>query len=163
MVCPLCVGTAGPYRVIGISGTPDKWIRKISRIDGICVSPQKRCLPAPYQKNLRQRPCESHGWNPHFNHGETPRQKTETFKACSLRIILSVVCWAMNTKTKEYREELRSQVGGRIRDVQDRVRDRVNDVAYSADQYVRANPWKTIAIVAVAACITGWFMYGTRE
>ncbi len=76
----------------------------------------------------------------------------------------------MNTKTKEYIEPVKAELAEKLRDVQDRLRDvqdRVSDkaknVSYATNQYVRENPWKTIAIVAVAACLTGWFLRTARD
>ncbi len=69
----------------------------------------------------------------------------------------------MNTKTKDYIEPLRSQVSSRLRDMQDCVTDKAKNASYATDQYVRENPWRIIAVVAVAACITGWFLNSTRD
>ena len=69
----------------------------------------------------------------------------------------------MNVKTKDYVEPMRSQVSQKLRYVQDRVSDTAKNVSYATDQYVHENPWKTITIVAVAACLVGWFLNASRD
>ena len=83
---------------------------------------------------------------------------------------MRVVYWMMNTKTKEYLEPAKAElaeklrdVQNRLRDVQDRVSDKAKNVSYATNQYVRENPWKTIGIVAIAACLTGWFLKAARD
>ena len=87
-----------------------------------------------------------------------------------LWIKISVVYWLMNMKTKEYIEPAKAELAEKLRDVQDRLRDvqdRVSDkarnVSYATNQFVRENPWKTIAIVALAACLSGWFLKAARD
>jgi ElaB/YqjD/DUF883 family membrane-anchored ribosome-binding protein len=75
-----------------------------------------------------------------------------------LWIGLDIVYWSMNVKTRDYIEPVRSRVSQRLRDVQDRMSDTARSVGDTTNQYVRENPWKTIAIVAIAACLTGWFL-----
>lgn len=69
----------------------------------------------------------------------------------------------MNTKTKEYIEPIKSQVSDKLRDAQGRVSETAKNVSYATDQYVRENPWKTVAIVALAACLVGWFLNAARD
>jgi ElaB/YqjD/DUF883 family membrane-anchored ribosome-binding protein len=69
----------------------------------------------------------------------------------------------MNTKAQDYIQPLKDQVSNKFRDVQGRVSDTAKNVSYATDQYVHENPWKTIAIVALAACITGWLLNSARD
>ena len=76
---------------------------------------------------------------------------------------MSVVYWSMNAKTREYVEPVRSQVSQRLRYVQDRVSDTAKNVGYTTDQIVHEHAWKTLAIVAIGACLVGWFLKAARE
>ncbi|MDB6023531.1 MAG: hypothetical protein JWQ04_3388 [Pedosphaera sp.] len=69
----------------------------------------------------------------------------------------------MNTKMKDYVEPVKSQVSETLEQAQTRVRDTAKNVSYATDRYVRDNPWKTIAIVALAACMFGWFLNAARD
>jgi len=69
----------------------------------------------------------------------------------------------MNAKAKDYVEPVKSQVADKLRDVQDRVGEKAKDISYATDQYVRENPWRTIAIVALAGCLIGWFLNAARD
>lgn len=62
-------------------------------------------------------------------------------------------------KTKDYR----SQISDKWRDAQDRVGTTARNVSRATDRYVRENPWKMIAVVALAACITGYLVRVTRD
>lgn len=51
----------------------------------------------------------------------------------------------------------------KLRDAQDRVSETARNVRNVTNDYVRENPWKIIAIVAVAACVTGWLVNAARD
>lgn len=76
---------------------------------------------------------------------------------------MGVVYYFMNTKAKEYIEPVKTQVSEKLRDVQGRVSETAKNVSHATDQYVRENPWRTIAVVAIAACLVGWFLNAARD
>ena len=47
--------------------------------------------------------------------------------------------------------------------MQERVGETARDVSRSTDEYVHDNPWKSIAIVAVAALLLGLIFGGSRR
>jgi ElaB/YqjD/DUF883 family membrane-anchored ribosome-binding protein len=69
----------------------------------------------------------------------------------------------MNTKTEDYKEPMMSQVTEKLRRVQDCVSNTAKNVSNVTDEYVHENPWKTIAVVAIAACVVGWFLNAGRD
>ena len=85
----------------------------------------------------------------------------------------------MNTKAKtedyieegkDYLEKGKAKLSDAMERVQNRVGEtarnvgaRAKDVSYATDRYVRDNPWQTIAVVAVAACLLGWFLSKARD
>lgn len=83
----------------------------------------------------------------------------------------------MNTKTEDYMEQGKDYLEkgkAKFSDTMERVQNRLGDTArevgakakdysYATDRYVRDNPWQTIAVVAVAACLIGWFLNKTRD
>ena len=83
--------------------------------------------------------------------------------APQLRIILAVVYFSMNTKIKDYTEPLKSQVSEKLQNVQERVGETARNVTDATDRYVRDNPWKTIALVALAACMVGYLLSAARD
>jgi len=66
-------------------------------------------------------------------------------------------------KAKEYIEPARAQFSERIRGAQERLSNTARNVRHATDGYVHDNPWKIIAVVAVAACVTGWFLNAARD
>lgn len=46
----------------------------------------------------------------------------------------------------------------KFEDVQSRVTDQARNVSYATNRYVMENPWKSIGMVALAACLLGWFL-----
>lgn len=83
----------------------------------------------------------------------------------------------MNTKAEDYMEQGKDylekgkakfsdkmeQMQNRLGETAKNVGAKAKDVSYATDRYVRDNPWQTIAIVAVAACLLGWFLKNTRD
>jgi len=66
-------------------------------------------------------------------------------------------------KTENSPDKLRSQISDRFQAMQERVGETARDVSRSTDEYVHDNPWKSIAIVAVAALLLGLIFGGSRR
>lgn len=71
---------------------------------------------------------------------------------------------------KDYLEKGKAKFSDKMEQMQNRLGEtaknvgaKAKDVSYATDRYVRDNPWQTIAIVAVAACLLGWFLKNTRD
>ena len=69
----------------------------------------------------------------------------------------------MNDKTKDYTEAAASKLTDTMQDMQNRVGDTAKNVSYATDRYVRENPWKTIALVALGACLVGYMLSAARD
>ena len=69
----------------------------------------------------------------------------------------------MNTNVEDYVEPAKKQITQKFQDVQKRVGDTARDVSDATDKYVRENPWMTIGMVAVAACLLGWFLKSAKD
>ena len=69
----------------------------------------------------------------------------------------------MNTKAKDYIEPARAKMRETLEEVQNRVSDKAKDVSYATGRYVRENPLRAIAIVALASCLVGWFPRAARD
>jgi ElaB/YqjD/DUF883 family membrane-anchored ribosome-binding protein len=69
----------------------------------------------------------------------------------------------MNTKTKDYIEPMKEQAAETMQDVQKRVGETTRNVSRATDRYVRDNPWRTLAIVALASCIVGYLLSSARD
>ena len=66
-------------------------------------------------------------------------------------------------KTETLPDKIRSQLSDRFQAMQERVGETARDVSRSTDEYVHENPWKSIAIVAVAALLLGLIFGGSRR
>ena len=55
-----------------------------------------------------------------------------------------------------------SQAVNRLKDFQQVAGEKAKQLSIATDDYVHDNPWKTIAIAALAGCIIG-FLMRTRE
>ena len=69
----------------------------------------------------------------------------------------------MNTNIEEYIEPMKSRFTDKMGDIQYRVTDTAKSVSRATDRYVRDNPWKTVAVVALAACMFGWLLNSARD
>ncbi len=69
----------------------------------------------------------------------------------------------MNAKTEDYVEPMKRQLSQKVQDVQNRVTDTARKASYATDRYVRENPWITVGVVALAACMLGWMLRMTSE
>lgn len=68
----------------------------------------------------------------------------------------------MNTNLKEYTQDMKSRASEKLQSAQQKVSDTARNVSRVTDEYVRGNPWKTVAVVALAACMFG-FLIGTQQ
>lgn len=50
------------------------------------------------------------------------------------------------------------QTANRLKDFQHLVGEKAKNVSLVTDEYVHENPWRTIAIAAIAGCILGFLM-----
>jgi ElaB/YqjD/DUF883 family membrane-anchored ribosome-binding protein len=66
-------------------------------------------------------------------------------------------------KTEYSPARIRSQLSDRFQAMQERMGETAKDVSRSTDEYVHENPWKSIAIVAVAALLLGIIFGGRRD
>ena len=69
----------------------------------------------------------------------------------------------MNDNTKNYVEPAKSKLTHTMQDMQSRVGDTAKNVSYATNRYVRDNPWKTIGLVALAACLVGYLLSSARD
>ncbi len=65
---------------------------------------------------------------------------------------------SMNAKTSDYVEPVKSRVRETLQNVQDKVGESAKVASETADRYVRENPWRMIAAVALAACAFGYLL-----
>jgi ElaB/YqjD/DUF883 family membrane-anchored ribosome-binding protein len=66
-------------------------------------------------------------------------------------------------KTEYSPARIRSQLSDRFQAMQEHLGETAKDVSRSTDEYVHENPWKSIAIVAVAALLLGIIFGGRRD
>ena len=64
----------------------------------------------------------------------------------------------MNTNVQDYVEPAKRQISRKFQDVQQRVTNKARHVSQKTDRYVHKNPWVTIGMVALAACMLGWLL-----
>jgi ElaB/YqjD/DUF883 family membrane-anchored ribosome-binding protein len=69
----------------------------------------------------------------------------------------------MNTKISDYTEPMKSQVSEKMQNVKERVGQTAKNVSRTTDRYVRDNPWRTVAIAALAACMFGYLLGSLRD
>ena len=50
------------------------------------------------------------------------------------------------------------QAANRLKEFQNLVGEKAKNLSVVTDEYVHDNPWKTIALVALAGCILGFLM-----
>jgi ElaB/YqjD/DUF883 family membrane-anchored ribosome-binding protein len=80
----------------------------------------------------------------------------------------------MNTNLKDTTEDIKSRAANKLQDlqqkasekfqnVQQKVTEKARTVGEATDTYVRDNPWQTVAMVALAACIFGFVIGNLRR
>jgi ElaB/YqjD/DUF883 family membrane-anchored ribosome-binding protein len=69
----------------------------------------------------------------------------------------------MNAKASEYTERAKSKVGETLQNVQQKVGDTAKAASEATDRYVRENPWRMVAVVAIAACAFGYLLGTLRD
>ena len=69
----------------------------------------------------------------------------------------------MNANVKDYTEPMKSQVSETMRNVKDKVGETAKNVSDTTDRYVRDNPWQTVGIAALAACLVGYIIGTLRD
>ncbi|WP_040548015.1 DUF883 family protein [Pedosphaera parvula] len=80
----------------------------------------------------------------------------------------------MNTNLKDTAEDIKSKASDRyqnlqrkasekFQNVQKKVTDTAKNVSGVTDTYVHDNPWKSVAMVALAACIFGFLIGNARH
>jgi ElaB/YqjD/DUF883 family membrane-anchored ribosome-binding protein len=60
-------------------------------------------------------------------------------------------------------EPVKSQIIETWQDARDNVTETARDVSKATDRYVRRNPWKAMAVVALAACMVGYLLSYARK
>ncbi|MDB6125050.1 MAG: hypothetical protein JWQ71_4043 [Pedosphaera sp.] len=69
----------------------------------------------------------------------------------------------MNAKAKDYIEPVKSKASETLQNVQGKVGETARNVSRATDEYVHDNPWKTVTIAAIAACLVGYLLGTLRE
>ena len=69
----------------------------------------------------------------------------------------------MNTKLSDYAHSAKSRVSDTLQTVQDKVGETAKAAGETADRYVHENPWRMLAIIALASCIFGYLVAKTRD
>lgn len=69
----------------------------------------------------------------------------------------------MNTNLREYTQDVKSRASAKLQSAQQKVSDTAKNVSRVTDDYVRGNPWKTAAMVALAACVFGFLIGNQRK
>jgi ElaB/YqjD/DUF883 family membrane-anchored ribosome-binding protein len=69
----------------------------------------------------------------------------------------------MNSNVKDYTEPMKSQVSETMRNVKDKVGETAKNVSKTTDRYVRQNPWQTVAVATLAACVVGYLIGTLRD
>jgi ElaB/YqjD/DUF883 family membrane-anchored ribosome-binding protein len=80
----------------------------------------------------------------------------------------------MNADLKDTAEDIKSRASGKLQGLQQRASEKFQNVqqkvgekakymSEATDTYVRENPWQTVAMVALAACIFGFLIGNIRR
>jgi ElaB/YqjD/DUF883 family membrane-anchored ribosome-binding protein len=69
----------------------------------------------------------------------------------------------MNAKASDYAEQAKSRVSETLQNVQEKVGDKAKAATEATDRYVRENPWRMVAVVAIAACAFGYLLGTLRD
>jgi ElaB/YqjD/DUF883 family membrane-anchored ribosome-binding protein len=51
----------------------------------------------------------------------------------------------------------------RLQDWQKRAGEKARNAGQAADDYVRENPWTTVAFAAILGCVLGYILSGRRD
>jgi len=69
----------------------------------------------------------------------------------------------MNTKLSDYAQSAKSRVSDTLQNVQGKMGETARAASETADRYVHENPWRMLAIIALASCIFGYLMAKARD
>ena len=69
----------------------------------------------------------------------------------------------MNAKVSDYTEEAKSRVSETLQSAQQKIGDKAKAASEATDRYVRENPWRMVAVVAIAACAFGYLLGTLRD
>jgi ElaB/YqjD/DUF883 family membrane-anchored ribosome-binding protein len=64
---------------------------------------------------------------------------------------------------KNYTEPLKSQISETWQNARGNVTKTARNVSRATDHYIHENPWTTIAVVALAACVAGYLLSRSRD
>ncbi len=69
----------------------------------------------------------------------------------------------MNTTASDYTEEAKSRVSETMQNMQQKAAEKAKAASEATDRYVRENPWRMIAVVALGACVLGYLLGSLRD
>ena len=69
----------------------------------------------------------------------------------------------MIMNVRNFTEPVKSQISETWQNARDNVTGTARTVSKTTDRYVRKNPWKAMAVAALAACIVGYLLSYARK